>query len=133
VVKHLAKVKEQAIVLENLPTKDTSPDRKFRCPIKFLHANELKTVKPGEAQWLVNSSPASGKYALALTPGKTGRLPASDGGTVSFVVERPFETASDLMTGPYNPHIVTRAIVQDKSCLTEDRYCPVKTRPSSSK
>jgi hypothetical protein len=101
VVKHLAKVREQALVLENLPTKATSPHLKFRCPIKFLHADELKTKKqPGEAQWLVNSSPASGKYApLALTPGKTGRLPASSGGPVSFVVERPFETASDVMTG----------------------------------
>jgi hypothetical protein len=55
----------------------------------FLHADELKKVKtarggPSTARW------RQGKYApLALTPGKTGRLPASDGGPVSFVVERP--------------------------------------------
>jgi hypothetical protein len=61
VVKHLAKVKDQALVLENPPTKATRPHPKFRCPIKFLHTDELKTVKtPGEAQRLINSSLASG-------------------------------------------------------------------------
>jgi hypothetical protein len=50
-----------ALVLEKLLTKDTSPHLKFRCPIKFLHTDELKTVKtPGEAQRLINSSLASG-------------------------------------------------------------------------
>ena len=41
---------------------------------------------------------------LALTPGKTGRLPASDRAAVPFVVERSFETASDIMTGPITRH-----------------------------
>ena len=36
---------------------------------------------------------------LALKPGKTSRLPASDGTAMTFIVERPFETASDVMTG----------------------------------
>jgi hypothetical protein len=35
---------------------------------------------------------------LALKPGKTGRLPASDGAAVPFVVELPFETASNVVT-----------------------------------
>jgi hypothetical protein len=57
-----------------------------------LPYTELKTVKTARGgaaayQQLVG---VQGKYApLALTPGKTGRLPASDGGPASFVVERP--------------------------------------------
>jgi hypothetical protein len=46
-----------------------------------------------------------GRYdPLALTPGKTGRLPASDRAAMPFVVERSFETASDIMTGPITRH-----------------------------
>jgi hypothetical protein len=49
---------------------------------------------------LRQQAPASGKYnPLALTPGKTGRLPASNGAAVPIVVERPFETVRDVMTG----------------------------------
>src|SRR5215207_4853208 len=39
-------------------------------------------------------------HPLALEPGKTGRLPAAGGAAVPIVVERSFETASDIVTGP---------------------------------
>ena len=50
---------------------------------------------------LRQQSPASGRYdPLALTPRKTGRLPASNGAAVPIVVEWTFKTAGDVMTGP---------------------------------
>jgi len=36
--------------------------------------------------------------SLALLPGKASRLPTCDGAAMSLVVERPFETASDVVT-----------------------------------
>ena len=37
---------------------------------------------------------------LTLQPGKTGRLPASDGTPMPLVVERPFKAAGYIVTGP---------------------------------
>jgi hypothetical protein len=48
---------------------------------------------------LSRGSPSPSSNPLALKPGKTGRLPAPDGAAVPIVVERPFETASDVVTG----------------------------------
>ena len=39
-------------------------------------------------------------HTLGLKPGKTGRLPAAGGAAVPILVERSFETPSDIVTGP---------------------------------
>ena len=40
------------------------------------------------------------EHTLGLKPGKTGRLPAAGEAAVPIVIERSFETASDIVTGP---------------------------------
>jgi hypothetical protein len=49
-------------------------------------------------------------HPLALKPGKRGHLPASDGTAMSFIVQRPFETANDVMIGPIKVFVFIRQL-----------------------
>ena len=51
-------------------------------------------------RFLANGDWIKRGHTLGLKPGKTGRLPAAGGAAVPILVERSFETPSDIVTGP---------------------------------
>ena len=67
-------------------------------PLDFVDVNTY--VPKMYRHWQVcAASSLKSEGLLTLQPGKTGRLPASDGTPMPLVVERPFKAAGHVVTG----------------------------------
>ena len=92
-----------------LPNKLMSENRSradMLCVLVHAHLCHKQTMSPCSDCGAIASLKCG---PLALMPGKTRRLPSSDVAAMPLVVERSFETASDVMAGAVTRHRLGRS------------------------